>query len=53
MSRLEHGARLAQTAATLGGGLVRNETEARLVGRDVECLLNGLYTPAAASMSTT
>ena len=35
--------KLAQTVATLGGGLVRNETEARIEGRGVECLLNGLY----------
>ncbi len=41
--RLDHGARLAQTVATIGGGLVRNETEARILGRGVECLLNGLY----------
>jgi Fe-S cluster assembly protein SufD len=41
--RLDHGAKLAQTVATLGGGLVRNETEARIEGRGVECLLNGLY----------
>ena len=41
--RLGHGAKLAQTVATLGGGLVRNETEARIEGTGVECLLNGLY----------
>ena len=41
--RLDHKAKLAQTVATLGGGLVRNETEARIEGRGVECLLNGLY----------
>ena len=41
--RFDHGARLAQTVATIGGGLVRNETEARILGRGVECLLNGLY----------
>jgi Fe-S cluster assembly protein SufD len=41
--RLDHGARLAQTVATIGGGLVRNETEARILGRNVDCLLNGLY----------
>ena len=29
--------------ATLGGGLVRNETEARIEGSGVECLLNGVY----------
>ena len=45
--------KLAQTVATLGGGLVRNETEARIEGRGVECLLNGLYHARAASMSTT
>ena len=41
--RLDHGAKLAQTVATLGGGLVRNETEARIEGHGVDCLLNGLY----------
>ncbi|MFL5332925.1 MAG: Fe-S cluster assembly protein SufD [Geminicoccaceae bacterium] len=41
--RLDHGAKLAQTVATLGGGLVRNETEARIEGTGVDCLLNGLY----------
>ena len=41
--RLDHGAKLAQTVATLGGGLVRNETEARILGGGVDCLLNGLY----------
>ena len=41
--RLEREARLAQTVATIGGGLVRNETEARILGRGVECILNGLY----------
>jgi Fe-S cluster assembly protein SufD len=41
--RLANRAKLAQTVATLGGGLVRNETEARLDGSEVECLLNGVY----------
>ncbi|MEK0082663.1 Fe-S cluster assembly protein SufD [Benzoatithermus flavus] len=41
--RLADRARLVQTVATLGGGLVRNETEARLDGSNIECLLNGLY----------
>jgi Fe-S cluster assembly protein SufD len=41
--RLDHGAKLAQTVATLGGALVRSETEARLEGSGVECLLNGVY----------
>lgn len=41
--RLAEGAKLAQTVATMGGGLVRNETEARIVGSGVECLLNGVY----------
>jgi Fe-S cluster assembly protein SufD len=41
--RLGDGARLAQTVATLGGALVRNETEARIEGTGVECILNGVY----------
>jgi Fe-S cluster assembly protein SufD len=41
--RLDHGSRLTQCVATVGGGLVRNETDARLVGTGVECLLNGVY----------
>lgn len=41
--RLAAGARLAQTVASLGGGLIRNETEARIDGSGVECLLNGVY----------
>jgi Fe-S cluster assembly protein SufD len=41
--RLADGARLQQTVATLGGALVRNETEARIEGGGVECLLNGVY----------
>ena len=28
---------------TVGGGLVRNETVARIEGGGVECLLNGVY----------
>jgi Fe-S cluster assembly protein SufD len=42
-ARLNDGARLAQTVATLGGALVRNETEARIEGTGVECILNGVY----------
>jgi Fe-S cluster assembly protein SufD len=38
-------ARLEQTAATLGGGLVRNESEVRVDGSGIECLLNGVYMP--------
>lgn len=41
--RLAGDARLSQTLATVGGGLVRNETEARIEGSGVECLLNGMY----------
>lgn len=41
--RFDRGAKLAQTVVTLGGGLVRNEIDARLEGSGVECLLNGLY----------
>ncbi len=41
--RLGAKAKLAQTVVTLGGGLVRNEIEARLEGSGVECLLNGLF----------
>jgi Fe-S cluster assembly protein SufD len=41
--RLAGAAKLAQTVATLGGALVRNETEARLEGSGIECLLNGVY----------
>ncbi|MFZ1426100.1 MAG: Fe-S cluster assembly protein SufD [Geminicoccaceae bacterium] len=41
--RLDQGVRLAQTLATVGGGLVRNETVARIEGSGVECLLNGVY----------
>lgn len=41
--RLADGAKLQQTVATLGGALVRNETEARIEGSGVECLLNGVY----------
>jgi Fe-S cluster assembly protein SufD len=41
--RLADNARLVQTVATMGGGLVRNETEARLEGTGIECLLNGVY----------
>lgn len=41
--RLGQGVRLAQTVATLGGAMVRNEIDARIEGSGVECLLNGLY----------
>ena len=41
--RQDKGSRLATTVALLGGGLVRNETEARLEGSGIECLLNGVY----------
>ena len=41
--RLGAGARLVQTVATLGGALVRNETEVRIEGAGVDCLLNGVY----------
>lgn len=37
------GARLIQSVASLGGGLVRNEIAARLGGRGAEALCNGLY----------
>lgn len=37
------GARLTQSVATLGGGLVRNEIAAKLTGRGAEALFNGLY----------
>jgi Fe-S cluster assembly protein SufD len=39
------GARYVQTISTGGGGLVRNESEVRITGSAVECLLNGLYMP--------
>ena len=38
--------RFAKTTATLGGGLVRNDKELRLEGRNIEAVLNGLYMPA-------
>lgn len=38
-------ARYRQTVATLGGALVRNESEVRLLGEGIECLLNGTYMP--------
>ena len=41
--RLGRDVRLAQTVATLGGAMVRNEIDARIEGSGVECLLNGLY----------
>jgi Fe-S cluster assembly protein SufD len=34
-----------QTVATLGGTLARNESEVRLLGERVECVLNGAYMP--------
>jgi len=37
------GARLVQSVATLGGGLVRNEIATTLRGRGAEALFNGLY----------
>ena len=39
------GARYVQTISTGGGALVRNESEVRITGSGVECLLNGLYMP--------
>ncbi len=41
-------ARYEQTISTGGGGLVRNESEIRIAGSGVECLLNGLYMPTGA-----
>ncbi len=38
-------ARLNQVLATSGGGLTRNETEARLNGSGIECILNGTFLP--------
>jgi Fe-S cluster assembly protein SufD len=38
-------ARYRQTVATLGGVLVRNESEVRLLGENIECQLNGTYMP--------
>ncbi|MDX6750297.1 Fe-S cluster assembly protein SufD [Geminicoccaceae bacterium 1502E] len=43
---LQDRARLDQTVAILGGGLVRNEIDARLEGSHIECLLNGVYMTA-------
>ena len=37
--------RYVQTVATFGGTSVRNETELRIKGPKVECLLNGAYMP--------
>lgn len=34
-----------QTVATLGGQMVRNEIDARLKGKAIECQLNGVYMP--------
>ncbi|MEM8948071.1 MAG: Fe-S cluster assembly protein SufD [Pseudomonadota bacterium] len=36
-------AKLTQTLATLGGGFVRNEITARLIGSEIEAQFNGLY----------
>jgi Fe-S cluster assembly protein SufD len=41
-------ARYEQTVATLGGDLVRNESEIRLEGSGVECLLNGAFLPTGS-----
>ena len=41
--RIAADARLTQSLATLGGGLVRNETEALVDGSGIELQLNGLY----------
>ena len=41
--RIAADARLTQTLATLGGGLVRNETLALVDGSGIELQLNGLY----------
>ncbi len=43
--RLAERAELKQTLATLGGALVRNETDLHLVGGFVEAQLNGVYMP--------
>ncbi len=43
--RLAERAELKQTLATLGGSLVRNETDLHLAGRFVEAQLNGVYMP--------
>ncbi len=43
--QLAAGARLVRNIASLGGGLVRNETEVHLRGPGAEALLNGLYMP--------
>jgi Fe-S cluster assembly protein SufD len=42
---LGSGARYRQTVATLGGTLVRNESDVRLLGDGAECVLNGAYMP--------
>jgi Fe-S cluster assembly protein SufD len=46
--RLGAGSRLVVTVASLGGGLLRNETELRLMGEKGEALLNGLYMPTGS-----
>ena len=38
-------ARLVQTVVTLGGAMVRNESELRLEGTGIDAQLNGLYMP--------
>ena len=38
-------AQLTQTVVSLGGDLTRNESEVRLKGSKIECILNGLYAP--------
>lgn len=40
---IEANARVKQTLATLGGGFVRNEIDARLNGSDIDAQFNGLY----------
>jgi Fe-S cluster assembly protein SufD len=45
---LGRSARLVTTTASLGGGLLRNETELRLTGEKGEALLNGLYMPTGS-----
>lgn len=47
-ARLAAGARLVATTVSLGGALVRNESELRLEGERGEALLNGLYMPAGS-----
>ena len=42
---LAGGSRLRQTVATIGGALARNESEARLLGEGIDCILSGVYLP--------